>query len=70
MSRFLLARPTQPTLTDDHVGYLITISGGQAGALAGPLEPTILDPVSIHFLVADSFQPLTVSTLVLIGKIF
>lgn len=55
MSRSLLARPTQPALTDDHVGYLITISGGQAGALVGPLETTILDPVSIQFLVADSF---------------
>lgn len=70
VSRYLLSQPTQPTLTDDFVDYLIAISGGHAGALAGLLQTIILDPVSIHFLVADNFQSLTVCTLVHIGKMF
>lgn len=49
LSRLLLSQPTQPTLTNDLIDYVILISGGHAGALAGLLETIILDPVSIHF---------------------
>ena len=55
LSRLLLSQPTQQTLANDLMNYVISISGGHAGALAGLLETIILDPVSIHFLVADNF---------------
>lgn len=55
VSRLLSSKPTQPTLTDDLMHYVILISGGHAGALAGLLETIFIDPVSIHFLTADHF---------------
>lgn len=55
VARLLLSQPTRPTLTNDLMDYVISISGGHAGALAGLIETIILDPVNIHFLVADNF---------------
>lgn len=55
LSRFLLSQPTQLTLTNNFINYVLSISGGNAGDLARLLETIIPDPVSIHFLVADNF---------------
>lgn len=55
LSRIILSQPIRPTLTNDLVDYVISISGGHAGALAGLIETIILDPVRIHFLVAGNF---------------
>ena len=49
LSRLLLSQPIQPTLATDLVDYVISISGGHAGALAGLIETIIFDPVNIHF---------------------
>lgn len=68
LSRLLLSQPTQPTLTNDLMNYVISISGGHAGSLAGLLETIILDPVNIHFLVADFFLYLGTSSLDCIGE--
>lgn len=68
LSRLLLSQPTQPTLTNDLMNYVISISGGHAGSLAGLLETIILDPVNIHFLVADFFSYLGTSSLDCIGE--
>ena len=55
LSRLLLSQPIRPTLANDLVDYVISISGGHAGALAGLIETIILDPVNIHPLVAENF---------------
>lgn len=54
LSRLLLSQPTQLTLTNDFIDYVLSISGGNAGDLARLLKTIIPDPVSIHFLVADN----------------
>lgn len=54
LSRLLLSQPIRPTLANDLMDYVISISGGHAGALAGLIEIIILDPVRIRFLVADN----------------
>lgn len=56
LSRLLLSQPIRPTLTNDLMDYVISISGGHAGALAGLIETIILDPVRIYFLAADNFH--------------
>lgn len=56
LSRLLLSQPIRPTLTTDRADYVISISGGHAGAFAGLIETIILDPVNIHFLVAENFD--------------
>lgn len=56
LSRLLLSQPIRPTLTNDLMDYVILISGGHAGALAGLIETIILDPVRIYFLVAENFH--------------
>lgn len=55
LSRLLLSQPTQPTLTNDLMNYVVSISGGHAGSLAGLLETIILDPVNIHFWLQTFF---------------
>lgn len=68
LSRLLLSLSTQPTLTNYLIDYVILISGGHAGALAGLLETIILASVSIHFLVADNSLCLINSSLDYIGE--